>query len=143
MDPAAFIPHIENPNPTALEALITKPAVERALLTRLGKKASIYGPEIDLPRANEGVGDDDDNHSTKWKIDVESVRELYESWIIPLTKEVEVSRGLVFPFDSHFPLSAFAWSLTLRKPKVEYLLHRLDGLSKEEIDALRNQTSQK
>ena len=27
--------------------------------------------------------------------------------------------------------------------KVEYLLHRLDGLSKEEIDALRNQTPQK
>ena len=102
MDPAAFIPHIENPNPTALEALITKPAVERALLTRLGKKASIYGPEIELPDANEGAGDDDDNHSTKWKIDVESVRELYESWIIPLTKEVEVSRRLAFRFNFAF-----------------------------------------
>lgn len=107
-DPAAFIPHIENPNPTALDALITKPAVERALLTRLGKKASIYGPEIEL--SNGTSNGNDDNHSAKWKIDVESVRELYESWIIPLTKEVEVSEGFLFalfPVEhgilTHFP----------------------------------------
>jgi len=42
------------------------------------------------------------------KIDVEGVRDLYESYIIPLTKEVEV----------------------------DYLLQRLKGLSKEQIDAL-------
>jgi len=95
-DPAAFIPHIENPNPAALDALITKPAVEQALLTRLGKKTSIYGPEIDL---SSGTANGDDHHGAKWKIDVESVRELYESWIIPLTKEVEVSgESLLFLF---------------------------------------------
>jgi chorismate mutase len=102
-DPAAFIPRIENPNPTALEALIAKPAVERALLMRLGKKASIYGPEIELSNgAANGDAGDDNNHSRKWKIDIESVRELYESWIIPLTKEVEVSRGLFFISFSFF-----------------------------------------
>lgn len=31
------------------------------------------------------------------KIDVEGVRDLYESYIIPLTKEVEVSMSCVFP----------------------------------------------
>ena len=34
--------------------------------------------------------------STRWKIDVESVRVLYEDWIIPLTKEVEVRVLLVY-----------------------------------------------
>lgn len=93
-NPAAFIPHIENPNPSALDALITKPAVERALLDRLGKKTSIYGPEIELEM---GSGNANGNtNGGKWKIDVESVRELYESWIIPLTKEVEV-RALFDP----------------------------------------------
>ncbi|KAH7099558.1 chorismate mutase [Auriculariales sp. MPI-PUGE-AT-0066] len=71
--PADFVPHILNPNREVLEALITKPAVERALLERL------------------------------------SVHDLYEKYIIPLTKEVEV----------------------------DYLLQRLDGLSPEQIEALR------
>lgn len=100
-DPAAFIPHIENPNPAALDALITKPAVERALLDRLDKKASIYGPEISgntsAPVNSASASDNGNVHangeeSTKWKIGVESVHELYASWIIPLTKEVEVRR---------------------------------------------------
>ncbi|QRV77628.1 chorismate mutase [Ceratobasidium sp. AG-Ba] len=103
-NPADFIPHILNPNPTALLKLITKPEVEAALLERVRRKASIYGQELNPggePVSNAmGAG--------KWKIDVEGVRDLYETWIIPLTKEVEV----------------------------EYLLHRLDGLSQEEIDEL-------
>lgn len=92
-DPAAFIPHILNPNPAALDALITKPAVEKALLNRLDKKASIYGPEIGNGTAPPGNASPNGEAADagKWKIDVESVRELYESWIIPLTKEVEVS----------------------------------------------------
>ncbi|KAF9510954.1 hypothetical protein BS47DRAFT_1331340 [Hydnum rufescens UP504] len=111
-DPASFVPHILKPNPAALEALITKPAVERALLARIGKKTSIYGPELgpdgELPARGSIDGNQDGKGETnvgKWRVDVESVRELYESWIIPLTKEVEV----------------------------EYLLHRLDDMSDVEI----------
>lgn len=88
-DPAAFIPHILNPNRQALEALITKPEVERKLLLRLQKKAATYAQDIALDgdlKVNDGgtingVG----------KIDVDGVVDLYESYIIPLTKEVEVS----------------------------------------------------
>ncbi|KAF8606968.1 chorismate mutase [Ceratobasidium sp. AG-I] len=102
--PSDFIPHILNPNPSALLKLITKPEVEATLLERVRRKASIYGQELtpggEPVTSTMGPG--------KWKIDVECVRELYESWIIPLTKEVEV----------------------------EYLLHRLDGLSQNEIDEL-------
>jgi chorismate mutase len=84
--PADFIPHILKPNPTALLKLITKPDVEAALLERVRRKASIYGQELNPggePMTNiMGAG--------KWKIDVEGVRDLYENWVIPLTKEVEV-----------------------------------------------------
>lgn len=102
-NPAAFIPHILTPNPTALEALVTKPEVERKLLQRLRKKAATYAQEFSAD--GEAIVNSHLNGSAK--IDVDGVVELYESYIIPLTKEVEV----------------------------DYLLHRLDGLSKEEIDA--------
>ncbi|KZV88921.1 chorismate mutase [Exidia glandulosa HHB12029] len=97
--PADFIPHILNPNPAALDALITKPAVEKALLERLVKKAKLYGRDI---------GPDGEPREDGWKIDVQTVKDLYEKYIIPLTKEVEV----------------------------DYLLRRLDGLSDEEVEAL-------
>lgn len=84
-DPAAFIPHILTPNRQALEALITKPAVERALLQRLRKKAAVYAQDF----APDGSPKGDAS-----KIDVDGVVELYEHYIIPLTREVEVrSRG--------------------------------------------------
>ncbi|KAF8442838.1 chorismate mutase [Boletus edulis BED1] len=100
-DPAAFIPHILEPNRQALEALITKPEVERKLLLRLRKKASTYAQDLNPD------GDAIAVHGTA-KIDVDGVVELYENYIIPLTKEVEV----------------------------DYLLHRLDGMSEEDIDRL-------
>lgn len=85
-DPAAFVPHILKPNRQALEALITKPEVERKLLLRLRKKASTYAQEFSPD------GDTIPNGHVKdtAKIDVDGVVELYENYIIPLTKEVEV-----------------------------------------------------
>ncbi|KAG1765619.1 chorismate mutase [Suillus placidus] len=103
-NPAAFVPHILTPNPAALEALVTKPEVERKLLQRLRKKAATYAQEFSAD--GDAIVNSHLNGSAK--IDVDGVVELYESYIIPLTKEVEV----------------------------DYLLHRLDGLSQEEIDAL-------
>ena len=106
--PSAFIPHILDPNPGALEALITKPEVERRLLRRLRKKAAQYavdfGPEGEpLPVERNGAGAPVANGvgkiTTRGKEDVEGVVEyLYENHVIPLTKEVEVSRaGAVLP----------------------------------------------
>ncbi|KIJ17837.1 hypothetical protein PAXINDRAFT_130257 [Paxillus involutus ATCC 200175] len=103
-DPAAFIPHILTPNREALEALITKPEVERKLLLRLRKKAATYAQEFNPD--GDAIAGSHLNGSAK--IDVDGVVELYESYIIPLTKEVEV----------------------------DYLLHRLDGMTEEEIDKL-------
>lgn len=83
--PADFVPHIlaRPPNTAALEALITKPEVERRLLVRLGNKARVYGCEMD---ANGHVVPDDSMR----KIDIEQVVRLYRDWVIPLTKDVEV-----------------------------------------------------
>ncbi|KAH9998020.1 chorismate mutase [Russula vinacea] len=101
-DPATFIPHIQQGDTEALAALITNPEVERRLLIRLRKKAMLYAQDF----ANDG--EPLPNCTNKGKIDVDCVVDLYESYIIPLTKEIEV----------------------------EYLLKRLDGLSQEEIEKL-------
>ena len=83
-NPAAFIPHIRSRSRKALEDLITKPEVERQLLLRLQKKATTYSEDVvsdsELPV----------NGKCSRKIDVDGVVDLYESYIIPLTKEVEV-----------------------------------------------------
>jgi len=85
-DPAAFIPHILKPNRPALEALITKPEVERKLLLRLRKKASMYAQDFNPD--GDAIANSHVNGTAK--IDVDGVVELYENYIIPLTKEVEV-----------------------------------------------------
>ena len=92
-DPAAFVPHIQTPNRDALNALITKPEVERRLLQRLRKKAAVYtqDPAVDGSPNQDGM----------WKINVDGVVELYEHYIIPLTKEVEVR----ICSSGHFPRS--------------------------------------
>ena len=84
--PSAFISHIQNANRAALDGLITKPEVEKKLLQRLRKKAATYAQ--DFTPDGDAVKDSIANGSAK--IDVEGVVELYESYIIPLTKEVEV-----------------------------------------------------
>lgn len=86
-NPGAFIPHILKPNRVALESLITKPEVERQLLLRLQKKAATYAQDIAVEGEPEHVTG---NVNGSCKIDVDGVVDLYESYIIPLTKEVEV-----------------------------------------------------
>jgi hypothetical protein len=83
-DPAAFIPHIQQGDGEALAALITNPEVERRLLVRLRKKATLYAQDF------ASDGEPLPNCSSKGKIDVDCVVDLYESYIIPLTKEIEV-----------------------------------------------------
>lgn len=91
-DPAAFIPHIQQRDGEALAALITNPEVERRLLVRLRKKATLYAQDF------ASDGEPLPNCSSKGKIDVDCVVDLYESYIIPLTKEVEVRGHLAALF---------------------------------------------
>lgn len=87
-DPATFIPHIQTGNAEALTALITNSEVEKRLLVRLRKKATLYAQ--DFTSDGEALA----NGTNKGKIDVDCVVDLYESYIIPLTKEVEVRTHL-------------------------------------------------
>lgn len=93
--PELFIPHIRKPDPAALEALITKPEVEAALLKRVRNKAKQYGQDLGpngQPVATKANGDASISVGFPGgKIDVNFVVELYEDYIIKLTKEVEVS----------------------------------------------------
>jgi len=88
--PADFIPHILKPNEEALAALITKPAVEAALLVRLGKKAKFYGQELD--GQGNAVDVNGDLSEKQLRIDVDEVVQMYRDYIIPLTKDVEVGQ---------------------------------------------------
>lgn len=94
--PSAFVPHIRNANNVALEALITIPEVERKLLQRLRKKAATYTQ--DFVADDELMKNATTVNGSGRKIDVDGVVDLYESYIIPLTKEVEVRvyRFLIF-----------------------------------------------
>jgi hypothetical protein len=87
-DPAAFTPLIQKDDAEGLAALITKPEVEHRLLIRLRKKAMLYAQDF------ASDGEPMPNGTGKGKIDVDCVVDLYEGYIIPLTKEVEVRGDL-------------------------------------------------
>lgn len=94
--PHKFIPHIlaQPPNTEALAGLITKPAVEAALLVRLGNKAEIYGQELDPQgKLRKAPGEDAKglDGDAETRLDTAEVVALYRDWVIPLTKDVEVS----------------------------------------------------
>lgn len=104
--PHKFIPHIlsQPPNTEALAGLITKPAVEAALLVRLGNKAEIYGQELDPQgklRKNPGEAQAGASGDAETRLDTDEVVALYRDWVIPLTKDVEVSLIVVWAVRDH------------------------------------------
>jgi len=169
-NPSVFIPLIKNRDTAALEALITKPEVERALLVRLRKKATLYARELGMDgepivvpgppspdverklvkpppsgingKTRNGSGHENEHEAGdvglaalefanvkrhKFRIEVADVERLYEDWVIPLTKEVEVSYFCIW----------WPWIKKLiRGLQVQYLLQRLDGLSEKDIEEL-------
>lgn len=75
----------------AIEELLTNRAVEARVLKRLKKKALIYGQDIaddDAPPSENGVPGSPQMGT--YKIDLDLVVRLYEKYVIPLTKKVEV-----------------------------------------------------
>ncbi|KDN47542.1 chorismate mutase [Tilletiaria anomala UBC 951] len=124
--PSDFVPHIitassTSPSVTAeqktvardkLLALITKPAVEAALLVRLAEKAQVYGGDFDaaFQARNSGMAREqqEKEREKRRKIEVDEVVQLYKGFVIPLTKTVEV----------------------------DYLEKRLEGLSESQVRAL-------
>ncbi|KAF9914957.1 chorismate mutase aro7 [Lobosporangium transversale] len=106
-----YIRLIQNKDRDGLMKLLTNRTVEEALLRRLRRKAMIYGHDItETGEIDGGIAVDNngqplsaseqaEQHKNR-KIRADVVVDLYERFVIPLTKEVEV----------------------------DYLLQRLDGL---------------
>ncbi len=69
--------------------LLTNTAVEKKLLRRLRKKALIYGQEINDVDENED-GDGGSYQADQTRIAPSLMAAIYEKFVIPLTKVVEV-----------------------------------------------------
>ncbi|GBB91956.1 hypothetical protein RclHR1_19430003 [Rhizophagus clarus] len=82
-----YIEYIKNRDVKAIENLLTDKSVEEALLRRLRRKALIYGQDIS---ENGEINLDNIQTTNQLKINIDVVVELYEKWVIPLTKEVEI-----------------------------------------------------
>ncbi|CAO1637263.1 unnamed protein product [Parajaminaea phylloscopi] len=95
-EPQSFLEPIRKGDRAKLEALITKPAVEAALLVRLREKANVYGQDLDkavaLMQASGGTGQaaTPQDSQQKRKIEADEVVRIYETFVIPMTKVVEV-----------------------------------------------------
>uniref|UniRef100_A0A0E0LVC3 Chorismate mutase n=1 Tax=Oryza punctata TaxID=4537 RepID=A0A0E0LVC3_ORYPU len=87
---------IRNKDTDALMKLLTSEAQEDVVKRRVQKKAMVFGQNVTLDGPVE-TGNSNSSQ-TSFKVDPSLVYELYDKWVIPLTKQVEV----------------------------EYLLHRLD-----------------
>lgn len=88
MDPtqqATYIRLIQAKDRDGIMELLTNRTVEAALLRRLRRKAMIYGHDI-----TEGGDIVLDQETQDKKISPDVVVDLYERFVIPLTKEVEV-----------------------------------------------------
>lgn len=62
--------------------LLTFEAVEEMVKKRVAKKAKVFGQQVTL--------NDDSAKEVKGKVDPSLVSRLYDEWIMPLTKHVEV-----------------------------------------------------
>ena len=79
---------IQTKNRQGILDLLTNTAVEQKLIRRLKKKALLYGQEIDDSSMDE-FGDGG-QVSLQSRISPSIVARIYEQFVIPLTKEVEV-----------------------------------------------------
>ncbi|XP_054819863.1 chorismate mutase 2-like isoform X2 [Prosopis cineraria] len=81
--PRDYEPLIRAQDREGLMKLLTVESVEEMVRKRVEKKAMVFGQEVSLER-------DDDGDVPSYKVKPTLVSRLYEKWIIPLTKDVEV-----------------------------------------------------
>ncbi|XP_062097202.1 chorismate mutase 2-like [Humulus lupulus] len=81
--PHEYEPAIRSQDRDALMKLLTFEAVEEVVKKRVEKKAMIFGQEVSLNTTST-------ESKEKYKIDPALVSRLYDEWIMPLTKFVQV-----------------------------------------------------
>lgn len=111
-DPKAFLDPIRKADKEKLLALITKPAVEAALLIRLRQKAQVYGQDLNNAVSGMSQGKQDQQEQQR-KIEADEVVKLYETFVIPLTKVVEVDYLLKRCVPLKRPVDAIIHTLTI------------------------------
>ncbi|KAH9908651.1 chorismate mutase [Xylariomycetidae sp. FL2044] len=82
-DPEKYTKMIQAGDREGIGASITNAAVEKQVLARLALKARTYGTD---PSTNGNAG----GPTAKGKINVDAVVNMYQDFVIPITKEVEV-----------------------------------------------------
>ncbi|KAK2452838.1 chorismate mutase [Trifolium repens] len=80
--PQDYEPLIHAKDKEGLMKLLTFKSVEEMVKKRVEKKATLFGQEISLNSSDDNKG--------KQKFDPSVASKLYEKWVIPLTKEVQV-----------------------------------------------------
>lgn len=93
-----YVELIKNKDEDGIMELLTNKQVELKLLRRLKKKALIYGQEID--DQDEDM-DGDGGSMPGMRLNPSLIADIYEKFIIPLTKKVEVEY-LLQRLDSDF-----------------------------------------
>ncbi|KAJ3128182.1 chorismate mutase aro7, partial [Irineochytrium annulatum] len=92
---SAYVSLIKSRDRAGIEALLTNKAVEDRVLRRLRKKALIYGREVEDDDELDEQGTPSPTvaqagQGKMQRIAVDVVADMYERFVIPLTKEVEV-----------------------------------------------------
>lgn len=86
--PQDYSPPIRAKDTNALMNLLTFTAVEEKVKKRVEKKARIFGQNVTL---EDSVGKQDgDACDSHCKVDPKVLSKLYDMWVMPLTKDVEV-----------------------------------------------------
>lgn len=80
--PDDYEPAIRSKDTDTLMTLLTDSRVEDMVKQRVTKKATVFGQEVTL--------NDTNSSETNFKVDPAVVSRLYDEWVIPLTKDVEV-----------------------------------------------------
>uniref|UniRef100_A0A0D9VCZ2 chorismate mutase n=1 Tax=Leersia perrieri TaxID=77586 RepID=A0A0D9VCZ2_9ORYZ len=86
--PQDYSPLIRAKDTSALMNLLTFKAVEEKVKKRVEKKARIFGQNVTLEEnagKHEGISGD-----SECKVNPEVLSKLYDQWVMPLTKDVEV-----------------------------------------------------
>ncbi|PKU78501.1 Chorismate mutase 2 [Dendrobium catenatum] len=82
--PQNYIPAIQAKDSETLMKLLTFTSVEEAVVKRVFKKAEIFGQNVNLGKNYVKESE------SKYKVEPSVAAKLYQEWVIPFTKQVEV-----------------------------------------------------
>eukprot|EP00884_Botryococcus_braunii_P009091 jgi/Botrbrau1/18183/Bobra.53_1s0049.2 len=89
--PATYTSLIKQHDTEGLMDLLTDVNVENKVLQRVRRKAEMYGQDLDDVSASGDGQVGLENRPSHYKVDPKLIADLYERWVMPLTKEVQIA----------------------------------------------------